>query len=119
MIRKIFSSLRVMWLMQAAVMLLIALSATFLPLLFPVGSAVLRAVFLWLLPAAFGAWSACRLTCLGAISYAAWVLPPVIHTVVPWLFIGYPPAGLSMALCAFVSLVGAATGDVMYRRNHA
>ena len=117
--RKILNSRLVLWGVQLIVMLLISLCATFLPLLFPSISAPLRILFLWVLPAAFGAWSSCRLTRTGVISYAAWIAPPVVHSIVPWLSIGYPPAGLSMALCAFVSLVGAAAGDVLYKREHA
>ncbi len=119
MIKKVLSEWRLLWPVQLLIMILISLCATFLPLLFLPAAALLRAVFLWLLPPVFGAWSACRLTRNGLISYAAWIAPPVIHTIVPWLTLGYPPSGLSMALCAFVSLVGAAAGDVLYRRDHA
>jgi len=119
MIRNILSRWRILWPVHLLIMLLIALCAAYLPLLLPSASVPLRIVFQWLLPALFGAWSACRLTRCGLISYAAWIAPPFVHTVVPWLAIGYPPSGLSMALCAFVSLVGAATGDVLYKRDHA
>ena len=118
MIQKAFNSWRLLWPIQFFIMLVLSLCATFLPLLFPMAATPLRLVFLWLLPAVFGAWSACRLTRCGLISYAAWIVPPIVHSALPWLTLGYPPSGLSMVLCAFVSLVGAAAGDVMYRREH-
>ena len=119
MIRKILTDWRRLWPVQILLLLVISLCATFLPLYVPAAATLLRVVFLWVLPPAAGAWTACLLTRCGLISYAAWIAPPLMHSVVPWLAIGYPPAGLSMALCAFVSLVGAAAGDVLYRREHA
>ncbi len=114
---KILTGWRFWWALQAIVMLFIALCSTFLPLLFPTFEAPLRAIFLWVMPSVFGAWSAYQAVCRGLISYAAWLLPPVIHSIVPWIVIGYPPAPLSMLLCAFISLIGAAAGDVMYKRG--
>lgn len=105
------------WLLQILIALLIGLCGSFLPLFFPLAALALRVVFLWALSPAFGAWSACLLAQRGMTCYASWIAPPLLHAAVPWLCIGYPPAGLSMALCAFVSLVGAATGDVLYRRR--
>ena len=119
MIQKIFRNWRLLWPVQALAMVLISLCATLLPLLFPAAHLPLRVIFLWILPCAAGSWTACRLACCGLNSYAAWLLPPVIHTAVPWLVIGYPPHAGSMALCAFISLVGAATGDVIYKQSHS
>lgn len=119
MIQKILKNWRLFWPVQALIMLAIALCSTLLPLIFPTAALPLRVIFLWLLPSAAGAWTACILTQSGLTSYAAWILPPIIHSVVPWIILSYPPPPLSMLLCAFVSLVGAATGDVLYRRDNA
>jgi len=114
--QKFLKNWRFLWPLQAVIMLIVALLSTFLPLLFPTAAGVLRFLFLWILPAAAGAWTACLLSRSGLISYAAWILPPVIHSLVPLILLGYLPSPFSMLLCAFVSLVGAATGDVMLRR---
>ena len=119
MSKKNLSGRLLLWPLQLAGMILISLCATFLPLLFLPASSVLRVIFLWLLPPAFGAWSACRLARSGFVSFAAWIAPPVIHTIVPWITLGFPPSGLSMAVCALLSMTGAAAGDVLYRRDHA
>lgn len=117
MIQKILNNWRLMWPLQALIMLIIALLSTFLPLLFPAAAQPLRLIFLWLLPCAAGAFTACRLSRSGLISYAAWIVPPIMHSIVPLIFLGYLPSPFSMLLCAFVSLVGAATGEVMLRRD--
>lgn len=115
MLKKLLSNWRFLWPVQLLVMLLNSLAATLLPLLFPAVVTPLRVVFLWVLPSVLGALTACRLARVGLTAYAAWLLPPIIHSAVPWLLIGYPPAPGSMLLCAFVSLVGAAAGDVLRR----
>lgn len=119
MIQKLLNNWRLFWPVQALIMLVTALCATVLPLEFPAAALPLRVIFLWLLPAAAGAWTACVLTRSGLISYAAWIVPPIVHSIVPWIILGYLPSPFSMLLCAFVSLVGAATGDVLYRRDNA
>ena len=119
MFQKIIHNWRLMWLFQLLIMLLIALAATFLPLIFPIAAVPLRVVFMWLLPLTAGAWTSCTLARAGLTAYASWVLPPVVHSVIPWLLIGYPPSAASMLVCALLSLVGSAAGDVLYRREHA
>ncbi len=119
MFQKIFRDWRLFWIVQALVMGIISLCATLLPLMFPAAQLFLRLVFLWLLPCVIGAWTACRLARLGLNSYAAWLVPPVLHTVLPWLVIGYPPHAGSAALCALISLIGAAAGDVLYKQEHS
>ena len=99
-------------------MLIIALLATFLPLLFPTAAVPIRFLFLWILPSAAGAWTACILARSGLISYAAWIVPPIVHSIVPLAALGYLPSPFSMLLCAFISLVGAAAGDVLHQREN-
>ena len=117
MIQKILNNWKLLWPVQALAMLMIALLSTFLPLLFPAAALPLRIVFLWILPAAVGAWTACLLTISGLNSYAAWIAPPIIHSIVPLIALGFLPSPFSMLLCAFVSLIGAATGEVMSKRS--
>ena len=117
MIQKILKNWKLLWPVQALIMLIIALLSTFLPLLFPAAALPLRIIFLWILPSAAGAWTACLLTQSGLNSYAAWIIPPVIHSVTPLIALGYLPAPFSMLLCAFISLVGAAAGDVLSKRK--
>ncbi len=118
MIQKMMNNWRLFWPVQALIMLIIALLSTYLPLLFPAAAQPLRVIFLWLLPSAAGAWTACRLSRCGLISYAAWIVPPVVHSLVPLIALGYLPSPFSMLLCAFISLVGAATGEVMFKREN-
>ena len=118
MIQKILKNWKLLWPVQALMMTILSLLSTFLPLLFPAAALPLRVVFLWLLPAAAGAWTACLLAKSGLNCYAAWIAPPVIHSIVPLIALGYLPSPFSMLLCAFVSLVGAAAGDVLNKRKH-
>ena len=115
--KKILNDWRLLWPLQALIMLIAALLSTFLPLLFPTAAGPLRFLFLWLLPAFVGAWTSCLLSRSGLISYAAWIVPPIMHSLVPLFILGYLPSPFSMLLCAFVSLVGAATGEVMLQRG--
>lgn len=113
--KKVFSNWRVLWPLQALILALNALIATFLPLFFPQAVIPLRVMFLWIMPPVLGALSAFCLTRAGLISFAAWIVPPIVHSAVPWIALGYPPPPGTMLLCALVSLVGAAAGDVLNR----
>lgn len=117
MMKKLTDSWKLFWPIQAAVMLIVALCSTLLPLAFPSYALPLRVVFLWILPSLAGAWTACILSRSGLNSYLAWLVPPIVHSVVPWIVLGYLPSPFSMLLCAFISLTGAATGEVMRRRD--
>ena len=98
-------------------MLVIALLSTFLPLLLPTAAVPIRFLFLWTLPSAAGAWTACLLSRSSLNSYAAWLIPPVVHSIVPLLILGYLPSPFSMLLCAFVSITGAAAGEELRKRD--
>lgn len=101
------------WLIQIAAMLCAgALSALSLGI-----HPALYGVALWLLTPLFGAYTALRAVRRGLLNYAAWIAPPVCQCAAHVLIWGYlPPAG-AMLLCAFVSLVGAAAGEVLNQRR--
>jgi len=74
----------------------------------------------WTLVPLCGAATAYWLTRKGINQYLTWILPPVCYSALPWLVIGYPPKAGVMLLCVFVSVVGAAAGEVknrMYKEN--
>ena len=101
------------WAVQIAMMLgagaLSALSLGVHPALY--GAA------LWLLMPLLGAYTALRAVRRGLLNYAAWIAPPVCECAAHVLIWGYlPPAG-AMLLCAFVSLIGAAAGEVLNRQK--
>lgn len=64
-----------------------------------------------------GGVSAYRATRRGLLNYAAWLAPPVCMTASHWLIWSYPPDPGPALLCAFVSLVGAAAGEVKNRET--
>ena len=75
---------------------------------------------LWVLIPLFGAETAFKAVQRGLLNYAAWIAPPACLCAAHTLIWGYlPPAG-AMLLCALVSLVGAAAGEVyieQYRKK--
>lgn len=81
-------------------------------------SALLTATYWVLLPLA-GLFSSLRVTRCGISCYLAWILPPICMSAAPWLLIGYPPDAGAMLLCVLLSIVGAAAGDVLNKRNDA
>lgn len=102
------------WLIQIAEMLAVCALASLSLELHP----TLYGVALWLGVPLLGALTACRAVQRGLLNYAAWIAPPLCLTAVHTAIWGYlPPAG-AMLLCAFVSLVGAATGEVLTRQRH-
>ena len=60
--------------------------------------------------------SACIATRLGLLNYAAWLVPPAAEFVSHALIWGYSPEVGPVFLCAFLSLVGAAAGEVLKRQ---
>lgn len=72
----------------------------------------------WALVPAFGALSAYLATVKGLSNFAAWLMPPVMAGIGHYLAFFYPPASAGPAfLCAVASVVGAATGEVVKRRQ--
>ena len=73
----------------------------------------LHGVCLWMLMPLAGFASACMATKKGLLNYAAWIAPPVMEVFSNLLIWGYSPSVGPVFLCGFVSLVGAATGEVL------
>lgn len=72
----------------------------------------------WALVPAFGAASAYWATVKGLSNYAAWMMPPLMAVLGHALAFFYPPQSAGPAfLCAVLSVVGAATGEVVKRRR--
>lgn len=72
---------------------------------------------LWLLMPILGAFSSCAAVRRGLLNYAAWIAPPACLCAVHTAIWGYlPPAG-AMLLCAFISLIGAAAGEVLVQQK--
>lgn len=103
----------VAWLIQIAEMLAVSALASLSLGVHP----ALYSLALWVLTPLIGAATACRAVLRGLLNYAAWIAPPVCLFAAHNLIWGYvPPAG-AMLLCAFVSLVGAAAGEVLARQR--
>lgn len=73
--------------------------------------------YMWAAVPLLGLFSAYWVTRRGLLNYLAWIAPPACQWVCPMIWLGYPPDAMSVVICAFVSLVGAAAGDVMNRRE--
>ena len=95
---------------MAAVCLLAALSARW--------GSLPRALMLWGAVPAAGFVSACQATRRGLNNYLAWLAPAPCLFAANYLVWGYsPPAGPAL-LTAFLSLAGAAAGEVLRQREH-
>ena len=103
----------IVWLIQMvgmlAVSVLIALS-------YYLGS-VLHGILFWGGLSIAGFAAACWATVSGLLNYAAWIMPPVMGFLGHYLVWDYMPNAGPVFLCAFVSLVGAATGEVIKRQG--
>ncbi len=101
------------WLIQIGQMLAICLVQA---LSRGIGEA-LYAALLWAAVPLAGLLTACGAVRRGLLNYAAWLAPPACLFGVHYAVWGFsPPAGAGM-LTAFLSLVGAAAGEVVVRRN--
>ena len=101
------------WLIQIAAALLIALPIS---LSLWLGGAV-HALCMWGLSPILGFLSGLIATRRGLLNYAAWIAPPVMLFVGYEIAWGYPPQPGPVFLCGFISLVGAATGEVLNQRQ--
>lgn len=104
----------IVWLVQILAMSLAALLTAFTQLT----GAVIYGIMAWIAMPTAGAASAYRATRRGLNNYAAWIAPPICMAAVHWLLWTYPPGFGPVLLCAFVSLVGAAAGEVMNQRKN-
>ena len=78
--------------------------------------ATLYGLLLWIAVPLAGAFTACRAVLGGLNNYLAWLAPPACLYAAHYLIWRYaPPAGPAL-VCAFVSLVGAAAGEVLKAR---
>lgn len=101
------------WLVQIVEMLaagaLVALADMLPPVFYGVAA--------WGIMPVLGLLTACRATRRGLLNYAAWIAPPVCMWLSHYLVWGYSPYPGPVLTCAFVSLVGAAAGEVLNRQN--
>lgn len=111
--RNIRAKWLIIWFIQIASML--ALSAL-IALSYYLGP-VLHGILFWGGLSLAGFVSACLATCKGLLNYAAWIMPPVTGFLGHYLVWEYPPKAGPIFLCAFISLVGAATGEVIKRQG--
>ena len=101
------------WLVQIAAMALLSLAASLSFFL----SGALYGLCLWLLLPLAGAASSYLATVKGLLNYAAWLAPAIVLVAVHALLYGYAPHLGQVFLLAFVSLVGAAAGEVVKRSS--
>ena len=101
------------WLIQAAAMLALGLLTALSALL----GGVVHGIFLWALMPLGGMAAGCLATLRGLNNYLAWLAPPLMEIAASLLVWGYSPAVGPVFLCAFLSLVGAAAGEVCRRQG--
>ena len=102
------------WGLQIIVMAAVSAGAT----LMQAGPGWARVLALWVAVPLAGGFTAYRAVLGGLLNYAAWIAPPVLLYVVHIALWGYVPPVSAALLCAFISLVGAAAGEVTRQRRH-
>lgn len=78
---------------------------------------VIYGVMAWAVMPVLGLLSACRTTQRGLLNYAAWIAPPACMWLSYYLIWSYSPNPGPALLCAFLSLVGAAAGEVLNQKR--
>ena len=101
------------WLAQFAGMLAAGAAAALTDML----PSVIYGVMAWAVLPVLGMISACRATRRGLLNYAAWIAPPVCVWLSYYVIWGYSPQPGPALLCAFLSLVGAAAGEVLNQQK--
>ena len=96
----------------------ISMANAIMPLVLPLPDPIMfQRVISWIAIQIAGALSACYAVKTGLGSFFAWIMPPVLYASIPWLIIGYPPGAGPMLLCALLSIMGAAAGDEMNKKE--
>lgn len=101
------------WIVQIAVMLAAGAVTALTDMLHPAVFAILS----WAGMPLLGMLSACRATRRGLLNYAAWIAPPACMWLTHFVIWQYSPAPGPVLVCAFVSLVGAAAGEVLNQQK--
>ena len=105
------------WLRALALQITTMLAACLLQALSYGVSAGLYAALLWGMVPVAGLLTACRAVRRGLLNYVAWIAPPACMYIVHYALWGFSPAAGAGLLTAFLSLVGAAAGEVLNQRN--
>ena len=106
------------WLRALAVQFAVMLAACLLGELSYYVSNILRSVIMWAALPVLGAYTAMKCVLRGLNNYAAWIAPPLCMTAAGLILWGYVPHAGPVLLCAFISLVGAAAGEVASKGNY-
>jgi hypothetical protein len=101
------------WAVQFLVMLAVSMAAE----LSYYVSDFLHGLLIWALIPIVGAVTACKCVLHGLNNYAAWIAPPVCGVAASLILWGYVPHAGPILVCAFISLVGAAAGEVLTKEN--
>jgi len=108
---------RLKWLWILLIQALAMLIAGVLFSLSIIPGGIIYKLCIWVLMPLTGFAGACIATRLGLLNYAAWLVPPVMEVFANLILWGYSPALAPVFLCGFISLVGAATGEVLKQQN--
>ncbi len=101
-------------LIQTAAMLLLSLLGA---LSMYLGSA-LHGIMIWAILPVAGCASAYIAVILGLNNYVAWIVPPAMGFAAHLIAWGFLPTPGPILLCALISLIGAAAGEVVRRQNN-
>lgn len=105
------------WLLAWGLQIVAAAFAGAAASLADVGPAWLRMPVVWLLLPLFGGATAGFAVLKGLSNYLAWIAPPALYYAAHLLIWGYAPPMFAALLTAFISLVGAAAGEVLRVRK--
>ena len=103
----------VVWLMQFLAMV----AGGFLTALAHIPGGVVTALASWIFMPLLGGFSACLATLRGLLNYIAWMAPPICMALTHYLLWRYMPDAGPVLLCALISIIGAATGEVLKERK--
>ena len=101
------------WFIQAAAMLLLGVLTALSKWL----GGFIHGAFLWAVMPLGGMAAGCAATRKGLNNYLAWLAPPLMEILGSMLIWGYSPQAGPVFLCGFLSLVGAATDEVLNRQE--